>query len=398
MLQQDPSLDLVSRERAPAPDAPPAAAAPVPARPPLAESRKLVTVLVADVGPTHAPDDPEAQRAALLERTRAAEQELDSPRRERRRRSAADACSACSASRRRRTTTRCARSRRPWRSAPRASPPASGLSTGEVVTGDPLVAGTPVDEAARLQERADAGEVLAVAADVAGRAARGRGLAAGGRVGGRRRRCHAAPLLRRLETPLVGRERELGEIVKAFERRGRRAVRTSSPSSAPRGSGRRASRPSASSACRAWRPPPSAALPRRRREATYAPLRDVLNALADGEPAGWVRDGSGPTTPRALAEQLAVAVGLAKGTARSRGRRPRRPPAARRPRATSARCSSSSKTCTGRRLRSSTSSSRSSSSSRAPVLVLCLARPDLLDLRPHWGGGRLSSSRSCSTR
>ena len=29
---------------------------------------------------------------------------------------------------------------------------------------------------------------------------------------------------------------------------------------------------------------------------------------------------------------------------------------------------------------------------RAPVLVLCLARPDLLELRPHWGGGRLSSS------
>ena len=29
---------------------------------------------------------------------------------------------------------------------------------------------------------------------------------------------------------------------------------------------------------------------------------------------------------------------------------------------------------------------------RAPVLVLCLARPDLLDVRPHWGGGRLSSS------
>src|SRR4029079_2031891 len=29
---------------------------------------------------------------------------------------------------------------------------------------------------------------------------------------------------------------------------------------------------------------------------------------------------------------------------------------------------------------------------RAPVLVLCRARPDLLELRPHWGGGRLSSS------
>jgi predicted ATPase len=29
---------------------------------------------------------------------------------------------------------------------------------------------------------------------------------------------------------------------------------------------------------------------------------------------------------------------------------------------------------------------------RAPLLVLCLARPDLLDVRPHWGGGRVSSS------
>ena len=29
---------------------------------------------------------------------------------------------------------------------------------------------------------------------------------------------------------------------------------------------------------------------------------------------------------------------------------------------------------------------------RAPVLVLCLARPDLLEVRPHWGGGHLSSS------
>ena len=28
----------------------------------------------------------------------------------------------------------------------------------------------------------------------------------------------------------------------------------------------------------------------------------------------------------------------------------------------------------------------------APVLILCLARPELLDERPHWGGGRASSS------
>ena len=28
----------------------------------------------------------------------------------------------------------------------------------------------------------------------------------------------------------------------------------------------------------------------------------------------------------------------------------------------------------------------------APVLVLCLSRPELLDVRPFWGGGRLSSS------
>ena len=29
---------------------------------------------------------------------------------------------------------------------------------------------------------------------------------------------------------------------------------------------------------------------------------------------------------------------------------------------------------------------------RAPLLILCLARPDLLDVRPGWGGGRVRST------
>src|SRR5262249_54328414 len=31
-------------------------------------------------------------------------------------------------------------------------------------------------------------------------------------------------------------------------------------------------------------------------------------------------------------------------------------------------------------------------SREAPMLILCLARPDLLDLRPSWGGGKLNAT------
>ena len=50
-------------------------------------------------------------------------------------------------------------------------------------------------------------------------------------------------------------------------------------------------------------------------EATYAPLREVLTALADGDVPRWVRERLETEGGAQLAEQLAAAVGLAGGTA-----------------------------------------------------------------------------------
>jgi DNA-binding SARP family transcriptional activator/tetratricopeptide (TPR) repeat protein len=377
VLRQDPALDA------------PFVAAPPPSRPQLAESRRTVTVLVADVTPAEAPADPEARRAALLEQTRAAEQELD-------RRGASVASLGGGRvlgvfgvpAARDDDSLRAVTAAVALRSSAVAR--RVGLSTGEVVTGDPLVSGAPVDEAARLQERADAGDVLA--ADRTRRAVRHAVTAS--------RRddawaidavdSDAAPLQRRLETPLVGRERELGEIAGAFERaaaEGRPHLVT--VFGAP-GVGKtrvavelverlRDLATSAVGRCRA-----SA------RDATYAPLRDVLTELADDDAAAWVRERLA-TGGGQLAEQLAAAVGLGAGTAHGEDT-----------------------SLAARRLLAGLARERPVllvledvhwaapafldlveslvELTHAPVLVLCLARPDLLDVRPHWGGGRVSSS------
>jgi len=390
MLQQDPSLDLASTERTPVVDALPAPATLVPAPPTPAESRKLVTVVVADVGPIHALDDPEAQRAALLDRTRAAEQELV-----RHGASVAgfgagrvlgvfgvptaqdnDALRAVTAAVALRSSSLAAR---------------VGLSTGEVVTGDPLVAGTPVDEAARLQERADANEVLASrrtwrAVRHAVEASQREGSWAVDAVDAR-----AAPLVRRLETPLVGRERELREITKSLESTvgvGRPGLVT--VFGAP-GLGK--TRLAAECVDRLQSVAKGAVTHCRAdgQDDTYAPLRDLLSELADDDPAAWLRRRLGTDDTPHLADQLAVAVGFATGTAHAEDA-----------------------ALATRRLLAGLAGERPLllvvedvhwaapafldlvesvvELAHAPILVLCLARPDLLDLRPHWGGGRVSSS------
>ena len=61
-------------------------------------------------------------------------------------------------------------------------------------------------------------------------------------------------------------------------------------------------------------------------------------------------------------------------------------------RATTRSCSSST-TSTGARRRSSISSSISPTGRAArPILLVCLARPELLDVRPGWGGGKLNAT------
>jgi DNA-binding SARP family transcriptional activator len=390
MLQQDRSLDLVPTERAPVPDAPLAAPAPVPAGRTLPESRRLVTVLVADVGPTHALDDPEAQRAALLERTRAVEQAL----------------------------TRHGASVAPFGSgrvlgvfgvptaqdddslravtaavALRSSGLATrvGLSTGEVVTGDPLVAGAPVDEAARFQERAGAGDVLAsprtwrAVRHAVEATPREEGWAVDA-VDAR-----APPMVRHLETPLVGRERELREVTKEFESAVAAGVpRLVTVFGAP-GLGK--TRLAVECVERLERLANAAVTHCRAdgRDATYAPLRDLLTELADGDPAAWLRRRLGTDDAPHLADQLAVAVGLQNGTAHAQDA-----------------------ALATRRLLAALARERPLllvledvhwaapafldlveslvELAHASILVLCLARPDLLDLRPNWGGGRVRGS------
>jgi DNA-binding SARP family transcriptional activator len=378
VLRQDRALDA------------PSVAGMPPVQPPLAESRKTVTVLVADVMPAETPDDPEAWRAAVLERTRAAERELV--------RHGASVTSlgggrvlgvfgvpAAQDDDSLRAVTAA--------DALRASAPAGrvGVSTGDVVTGDPLVSGAPVDEASRLQERADPGEVLA--ATRTWRVVR-HAVTASPRDGVwaiEAVQPDAAPLLRRLETPLVGRERELREIADAFER----AAADGRPHlitvfGAP-GVGKtrlavecaerlRGLATSAVGRCRAGA-----------RETTYAPLREVLSELGGGDVAAWVRERLEADDGAHLAEQLAAAIGVAAGAAHAEDT-----------------------ALAARRLLAGLARERPLllvledvhwaapafldlaeslvELTRAPVLVLCLARPDLLDVRPQWGGGRLSSS------
>ena len=127
------------------------------------------------------------------------------------------------------------------------------------------------------------------------------------------------------------------------------------------------------------------------RDDTYAPLRDLLSELADDDPAAWLRRRLGTDDAPHLANQLAVAVGFATGTAHAEDA-----------------------ALATRRLLAGLAGVRPLllvvedvhwaapafldlvesvvELAHAPILVLCLARPDLLDVRPHWGGGRMSSS------
>jgi DNA-binding SARP family transcriptional activator/tetratricopeptide (TPR) repeat protein len=374
VLNRDPELD------APPQVSPPTAPAA------LAEARKTVTVLVADVAPEDGPEDPEARRAALLERTRAAERELE--------RHGAAVQVLGSGQMLAVFGVPAARdddSLRAVRAALALRARRIGLATGEVVTGDPLVSGAPVDEAARLRDRAAVGQVLAGARTMrlvrhAVTASEHDDLWAIEAVDP-----EAAPLLRRLDTPIVGRDRELAQIEEAFEHASAAArAQLVTIFGAPGiGKTRLAAEcverlqglaTPAVAHCNAWE-----------EGLTFAPLREVLEALAEGDVAAWVRDRLGAEEGGApLAELLVAAVTGAEPA-------PRLEDIA----------------WAVRRLLAGLAGDRPLllvfedvhwaapalldlvesvvELARAPLLALCLARPDLLDARPRWGGGGLSS-------
>ena len=391
VLKQDASLDLADGVSAADAVAAAAPAPPTAADRPLPESRRTVTILVADVTPASAPDDAEARRSVVQQHLRDASRELG--------RHGARVVQLGGARLLAAFGVPVAQDDDSLRAvtaavALRSSAPTAriGLSSGEVVTGNPLVAGAPVDEATRLQETAGLGEIIS--ATRTWRAVR-HAVAAEGKGDGswviETVDPEAAPFVRRLETPLVGRDREIAEIIDAFDRAtsGRRphlATVFAAPGVGKTRLGiecieRLRGRATAVVAdCRTGG-----------RDATYGPLRDILTALAEGDPAVWLRERLGPDDGVHLAEQLATATGLATGTAHA-----------------------GDVALATRRLLTGLARGHPLllvvddvhwaapafldlvesivELSHAPLLVLCLARPDLLDVRPQWGGGRLSSS------
>ena len=201
----------------------------------------------------------------------------------------------------------------------------------------------------------------------------------------------AAPLLRRLETPLVGRERELQQVTEAFERAaadGRPHLVTvfGAPGvgktrlaveCAERLSGL-AVRPSVA----AWPAPKRS--PTRRCAMCSQRSRRVI-------PPPGCAPALRPSRTESSGDRLLAAVGLGIGLGRAE-----------------------ETAWAARRLLAGLARERPLllvvedihwaapafldlveslvELAQAPVLVLCLARPELLDVRPHWGGGRLSSS------
>jgi DNA-binding SARP family transcriptional activator/tetratricopeptide (TPR) repeat protein len=376
VLQQDPVLDV------------PAGAEPPPARPPRAEERKTATVLAAEIATDDLPDDPEARRTHLRERSAAAESVLETHGATVENLGGGRLLGVFGV-----PTARDDDVLRAAGAAVVLGPMARvGLATGEVVTGDPLVSGPPVEEAGSLRDRAQSGQVLA--------GQRTWRLVRHAVTGSPRGDSwvieavdpEAAPLLRRLETPIVGRHRELEEVVEAFER----AATAGRPHLATvfgvPGIGKTRLALECTERLAAVATPAVARCRAGAEEATYAPLRDLLAALAGDDLASWIRERlAAEHDGGQLARWLTAAVGL--------GIEPGRP---------------EETAWAARRVLAGLAHERPLlivlddvhwaapafldlveslvELARAPVLVLCLARPDLLDVRPHWGGGMLSSS------
>jgi tetratricopeptide (TPR) repeat protein len=255
------------------------------------------------------------------------------------------------------------------------------------------VTGPPVEEAAALRDRAAAGQALAGPRTWRLVRHAAAGSATDGSWAVEDVDPEAAPLLLRLETPIVGRERELEDIVEAF----RRAAAESRPHLATVFGAPGIGKTRLAVECMSRLEPVATSAVGRCRaggeEDTYAPLRDVLAVLAEGSDlAAWIEAALGEEAGGGrLAEPLLGALGL--------GGEPGRAEDA---------------ALAARRLMARIARERPlllvledvhwaapaflelvesvAEIVRAPVLMLCLARPDLLDLRPHWGGGRLSSS------
>jgi DNA-binding SARP family transcriptional activator len=374
ILQQDSALDAP-------------VSAPGTSRPAIEEARKTVTVLLAEIGVDA--DDPEARREELRHKRADAAATLEAhggsldesvsdrvvgifgvP--------VADEDDALRA-------VRAACELRAAGLVTRAA-----VATGNVITGDPsrgrpLVSGQPLYEADRLLADASDGHVLA--------GERTLRLVQHGIVPGEVPRSvervlpEAEAVVRRLETPLVGRADELGELFAAYQ-----LVTTSGHArlvtvlGSPGVGKTRLAREvvdvlSGTATCIVGR------TPSRGDASTYAPLREAFSTLARGTISVWaarVLAGESDTEP------VALRVAAASGETESLWPTEETAWAVRRLLETLAR--DRAVVLVLEDLHDASPAmldlvEHVATLARAPILVVALARPELLDTRPDWGGG-----------
>ena len=296
----------------------------------------------------------------------------------------------------------------------------TGVNTGEVAVGagEVLATGDAVNVAARLEQLAAPGEILIARVDprlvrsaveveplepveLKGKSARSR---SGGCAGASR----DVSFERRLDALLVGRERELQLLRDAYAARSSGA-RASSSRARPAGdrevaAGRRARRVGA-------RPSASRAVPPVRQGITYWPLTNV------------VREAAGSATPGIGVDEAFAASGACSATTRTPGssptgsqRRPASAAAGRRRRRSSGRCAGWSRRSPAERplilvfddihwaepMFLDLVLHLADRVHDAPVLLVCMARPELLESRPDWARGqgkrRLGLARAAQPR
>ncbi|MGE5273595.1 MAG: BTAD domain-containing putative transcriptional regulator [Verrucomicrobiota bacterium] len=269
--------------------------------------------------------------------------------------------------------------------------------TGDVIAADPgdgrpLISGPPLEEADRLRAAARADDVLVN--DRAWRLVR-HAVEAESRDGARavtEIRGDAEGVVRRLQTVLVGREGELAELMTVFDRVSRGGHAQLVTVLGPPGIGKtRLAREvvrllSESATCIVGRTPAYDDAP------PFAPLRDALAPLAGGRVTEWAgRVLAGEPDGELLSARIAAAVAEAPST----GTVEETAWATRRLLETLAR--NRPVVFVLEDLHWAASAfldlvEHVAQLGRGPILLLALARPELLDARPDWGGGGLNAS------
>jgi len=273
----------------------------------------------------------------------------------------------------------------------------TAVATGDVITGDPasgrpLVSGPPLDEADRLRGVAGDGDLLVD--DRAWRLVRHAVVAEPGARGHRVERIctDAESIVRSFDSPFVGRTDELAEITAALDRvtregRPRLVTVFGSPGVGKTRLAREVVAAVAPRAtCLVGRIPAYGDGP------TYAALRDALAPIAGGPLGEWTaRLLEGDEDGGFVSAQIAAAAGEAP----SAGPVEETAWAARRVLERLAGEQPVLLVLEDLHWAAPTFLDlveHVAELARAPILLLALARPDLLDIRPRWGGGGLAAS------